>query len=418
VVLRPGGATSASASVQVRRDAVAFVAPGTYRVRGSLPDAGLVVDSVTSGAVRLIFDGVAVGNDAGPALWVRSAEEVFVELAAGTESRLRDGIRYEVGHAKAERPNAALFSSADLAIGGTGTLVVEGRSEDGIVSRGRLRVESGTLFVTALDDGLRGREGLAIDGGELSVDAGDDALFATRAVVIRGGALRLRSADDAVRSDGEISITGGELTIADCYEGLDAARITIEGGRIAIQARDDAINAAGATRRDRAKARAAGGAGLRRSADRAARGVTIRSGSLFLDSLGDGIDSNFGAEIAGGTILVYGPTTDFDSALDVDRRFTLSGGWLAAGGSAPFADAPTPAGPQPVVEFTFPEPVAAGRTIRLVAPDGGEVASYRSPRPVESLVFSASGLPTEGPLRAEVDGTAIATASPRAAPAD
>lgn len=53
--------------------------------------------------------------------------------------------------------NAALYSSADLTVAGTGSLIVRGNGNDGIASTDGLVLASGTVTVTAADDGIRGR---------------------------------------------------------------------------------------------------------------------------------------------------------------------------------------------------------------------------------------------------------------------
>lgn len=62
--------------------------------------------------------------------------------------------------------------------------------------------------------------------------------------------------------------------------------------------------------------------------------IKIAGGTLTVSADGDGLDSNGGLLVTGGTTIVYGPTSDGDSALDYDGSAIVTGGTLAAIGSA------------------------------------------------------------------------------------
>lgn len=54
----------------------------------------------------------------------------------------------------------------------------------------------------------------------------------------------------------------------------------------------------------------------------------------------DGFDSNGNAVMAGGTLIVHGPTTDREGPLDVNGSFLVSGGTIIAVGSSGMAETP------------------------------------------------------------------------------
>ena len=56
--------------------------------------------------------------------------------------------------------------------------------------------------------------------------------------------MTLSSNDDGIHADNTLVISDGTIDIAKCYEGLEAAAISIDGGAISITASDDGINAA------------------------------------------------------------------------------------------------------------------------------------------------------------------------------
>ena len=92
--------------------------------------------------------------------------------------------------------------------------------------------------------GLKSDGGLLITDGVLELDCADDALHCAGTLQADGGIITASTGDDALHSDTQLIINGGEIT-AFCYEGLEAPRITVNGGDITITAADDGINAAG-----------------------------------------------------------------------------------------------------------------------------------------------------------------------------
>ncbi len=61
----------------------------------------------------------------------------------------------------------------------------------------------------------------------------------------------------------------------------------------------------------------------------------VRGGTLWVDASGDGLDSNGGLYVTGGTVTVCGPTSGGDGALDYSGDGIISG---RHGGGARFAE--------------------------------------------------------------------------------
>ena len=159
-------------------------------------------------------------SSTGSALVVTDAEEVQVVLADGSENALTDAETY--ADTSEDAPNAALYSTADLTIAGTGALTVTGRSNDGIASQDGLVVTGGTVTVDAVDDGIRGKDYLVVDDGDLTVTAGGDGL-------------KSDNAEDATR--GYVSVAAGTVDVTAGADGVDAATdVILTGGDVACGA--------------------------------------------------------------------------------------------------------------------------------------------------------------------------------------
>ncbi|WP_062381469.1 carbohydrate-binding domain-containing protein [Demequina pelophila] len=269
------GATSAGDGFTVDGDTVTIVEGGVYRLSGELT-AGQVVVATDDKDVTLILDDVSITAAATAAIEVQDADEVVVWLADGSDNYLADS-----GSAAAtdeeDAPNAVLYSTEDMYIGGDGSLTVEAGVEDGITSKDGLVIAGGTIEVTAADDGIRGKDHLIIEDGDITVDAGGDGLRsdneadeddATHAVgvlwvtggqidvtaladaidtynqvTIEGGSLTLDAEDDGIHTEGVLHISGGTVDVTNSYEGFEGGVIRLSGGEGTVVASDDGFNA-------------------------------------------------------------------------------------------------------------------------------------------------------------------------------
>jgi hypothetical protein len=85
-----------------------------------------------------------------------------------------------------------------------------------------------------------------------------------------------------------------------------------------------------------------GGFGPRAARRRTVDGyVEMSGGTLLIDAGGDGFDSNGDATVTGGTIVVNGPTSNGNGALDVNGELLVSDAVLLAAGSAGMAETPS-----------------------------------------------------------------------------
>ncbi len=67
-------------------------------------------------------------------------------------------------------------------------------------------------------------------------------------MTINGGTFVLASGDDGMHADETLEVNGGDIRIANSYEGLESAVITINDGDIHVVASDDGVNVAGGGR--------------------------------------------------------------------------------------------------------------------------------------------------------------------------
>jgi hypothetical protein len=382
---------------------VTITAAGTYVLTGDLTGQ-VVVDSPGDGVVRLVLDDATITSETSAAIDVVDAKSVVVVLADGSSNALADAATY--ADTSEDAPTGALYSTADLTIGGTGSLTVTGNSNNGIVGKDGLVITGGTIDVTSVDDGILGKDYLVLTDGTVTVDAVGDTFKSDNTedpgsgfVLIEGGELTVTSQDDGIKGV-QVLIAGGTVDVAGSTEALEGSLIVIDGGDIELHSADDGVNAASSddsTATD-------GQPGGEMAADDSLH-LYVNGGTLEVWASGDGLDSNGDATITGGDVTVHGPTTDGNGALDVNGTFEVSGGTLLATGSAGMVVAPSTDSAQGWLATALGATAAAGSEVVISDADGAEVATFALAKDAASVVYSAADVEQGATYTVTVDGT-------------
>src|SRR5690349_2097349 len=361
-------------AVTVADGTVTITAAGTYVLTGELTGQ-VVVDSAGDGVVRLVLDDATITSETGAAVDVVDAQSVVVVLADGSTNALADAAAYD--DTSEDAPTGTLYSTADLTIGGTGSLEVTGNSNNGIVGKDGLVITGGTIDVTSVDDGILGKDYLVLTDGTVTVDATGDTFKSDNTedadagfVHIAGGELTVTSQDDGIKGV-QVLVSGGTVDVAGSNEALEGSLIVIDGGDVELHSADDGVNAASSDDSASTDGQMGGGMAADDSVD-----LYVNGGTLEVWASGDGLDSNGDATITGGDITVYGPTADGNGALDVNGTFDVSGGTLVATGSAGMMVAPSTDSDQAWIAAALDTTASAGTEVVVSDEDGTEVASY------------------------------------------
>ncbi len=407
VTLSGLSATSESNAVTSEDGTVTLTAGGTYRLSGTL-SGQLVVDSGGDGVVRLVLDGATITSHSSAAINVVDAASVVVVLSTGSTNSLTDASTYD--DTSEDAPTGALYSTADLTIGGSGSLSVTGNANNGIVGKDGLVITGGRIEVTSLDDGIIGKDYLAVFDGEVTVDAVDDGMKSDNTtdpgagfLLVSGGSLTVSSQDDALKGV-QVLVSGGTVDVTGSNEAMEGSLIIVDGGQIELHSADDGINVASSE--DSAATDGIGGPrGGGAEVDPSLR-LVINGGSLEVWSSGDGLDSNGTATITGGDITVHGPTTEGNGALDVNGTFEVTGGTLLAVGSAGMMVTPSADSGQGWVATALDTPGASGDEVVITDQEGEVVATYTLPKGFASVVFSSADIEPSGRYTIAVNGIA------------
>lgn len=400
IALNGSTATVSGAGATVSGNTVTITAGGTYVLSGSFTGQ-VVVNSASDDEVKIVLNGASITSTTTSALAFVDAGEAVVVLADGTTNTLTDATTY--ADTAEDAATGALYSKADLTIGGNGTLKATGNAADGIVGKDGVAITGGTITVDAKDDGIRGKDYVAVSGGTLTVTAGGDAIKSTNTtdagagfVDISGGTLNLTAgtkSGDGIDAVNSIIIAGGHTTVLASYEGLEALNIVIGGGETEVTSADDGLNVSqtktstSTTTASSSSSSSQGpGAG---GGDTVINGTaSISGGTLTLHADGDGLDSNGSASITGGTVIVD-QSGGGNGALDVNGTFTISGGTLVAVGDASMPVAPNTSSAQGWVMAS-----ASGNAGDQITIKSGDtvVAQFTATRAFGNVVYSSSAI--------------------------
>ncbi|MBQ8338122.1 MAG: carbohydrate-binding domain-containing protein, partial [Oscillospiraceae bacterium] len=159
---------------QIKDNVLYITREGTYTLSGSCSEM-ITIEAGDNDKVQLVLDGVTINNPSGPAIYVKSADKVFITVKDGSRNTISDGADYTLTDGDTS-VDAAIFSRADLTINGGGTLNIVGGCKHAVVSKDDLVISDTTLNVTAKNVGLGGKDCIKINGGNITVTAGSDAL--------------------------------------------------------------------------------------------------------------------------------------------------------------------------------------------------------------------------------------------------
>ena len=246
---------------------VSITAAGTYVFSGDCDNGSITVKKGVTG-VTIVLNGLTLTNDDSAAITLNKTAEASLIAAAGTTNTVAD-----TEGSSDENAAVKVKSGATLAIGGTGTLTVDGNAKNGIkgAADAVITVAEGKLNINAADDGLSCDDELNITGGTLSITAGGDAVKASPDtgdtenpdttslgnVTISGGTLTLSAAEDGIQADGDLTISGGTFHVktngghttaltddsASCKGFKAGGALTVTGGTLTVDSADDALHA-------------------------------------------------------------------------------------------------------------------------------------------------------------------------------
>lgn len=333
-------------------------------------------------------------------------------------------------------------------MGGNTTTTTQTQDEDsmkGLKAGTIIKVTGGTYIIDSQDDAVHTNGNMYIDNGKYTINTGDDAFHADTQLVINGGTIDVQNSYEGIESL-EIIINGGDINVTASDDGINASggssdstdtqqqgmsdnnrpgnmdnndsNMNLGQPGVMMDGNQSDNGTMGGNGNNMGQPQGApdgnqsdngmmggnsdsmgqpqgmpdnnqsGNMGVFGNSDSIAT-MTINGGNLFVNASGDGLDANGSIYINGGTVIICGPTSDGDTAIDFDSACEIKGGTVMAFGSSGMLETPTSAENGACIVTSFSS-VSAGTQYTLTDSTGKTILSYTPSKAYASaIVYSA-----------------------------
>ena len=399
---------SSSKGISVSGSTVTITSEGTYIFSGELTDGQIIVEADDAAKVQIVLDGASITSKTSAAIYVKSADKVFVTTAKGTENSLANGGSFTAdGDTNID---GAVFAKDDITFNGSGSLTVTSPAGHGIVGKDDVKLAGGTITIDAAEHGVQANDSVRVaeasitinadnkDGVHVSDDAdAEEGTTSDSFFYMADGSLVINAGDDGIHADAEANIEGGTIDVSKSYEGIEALTVNVSDGDIKVAATDDGINAAGGSTQGTSTFGSddwGGGKGGMMGGDGGSDGqINISGGNIYIQASGDGVDSNGSVTVSGGYTVVCGPSQGDTSVLDYNSTASITGGtFIGTGGAGMAANFST--AEQGLIAVTVGSQTA-GSTVTLKDADGKTIAEV-TPELDYAVVYVSTDSMTQG----------------------
>lgn len=387
-------ATVSGDGVTVNGSTVEITKAGTYIVEGTASKVQLKVAAGKQDEVQIVFKNATLKNTEAPLL-VDTAKKVILTVADGTKNEVADESTSTV--------KGAIYSDSDLTINGKGSLTVTGAASNAIKSKDGIRIVDATVTTTAKKHGVAANDFVNVSGATLNLSADEDGIHSDNEddvllgnIYLTNTNITVNAGDDGINASNTMLIDeGATIDVQKSEEGLEARLIHQVGGTVTVKSSDDGLNAKDWTlessegqgpgqQTKTVKAEAANAKNLDQAGEVK---IVIDGGTLTVDAEGDGLDANGSIEINGGTVVVNGPTSGANAALDYDDNGKLNGGTVLFVDNGEmtmgFGSDSSQAFLMASVQGT------AGTTVEVVDSSGKTVASLKASKAFSTVLISS-----------------------------
>lgn len=312
IELTGDGAECNSDSVKISNNKVIINQAGTYVLSGTLNDGMIVVNAGDTDKVQLVLNDVSIHNTTSAAIYVLSADKVFITTASDSENTLSNGGEYIA--IDDNNIDAVVFAKSDLTLNGTGTLTVSAVAGHGIVSKDDLVFTSGTYNITAASHGIAGKDSVRIANGTYTIVSDKDGIHAENADDTSLGFVYLKSGTFDITAQGDGISAGAYLQVDDGVYGI------LSGGgsaNAAVKTSTESFGPGEMTQATITSDDTVSAKGLKAASD-----LIVNGGTFTIDSEDDSVHTNGNLTVNGGKFSI----SSGDDGVHADSAVTINGG--------------------------------------------------------------------------------------------
>ncbi len=296
-----------------------------------------------------------------------------------------------------------------------GDITVKAETGKGIKAGEELLIEDGDIKITSLEgEGIESKGTLTINGGNLDVSAKDDGINTGNEDTGesfggtggskgdfggRGGMSEMNGSTPPSREN----MNGG--TAPESPENVGTGQrpekpADMNGGNPPSMDNSNGGNTDGNSR--------PGGVpqGAANEETAAAHAITINGGRIYVNAEGDGIDSNGNLTINGGEITVDGPASSGNGPIDSNGTVSINGGTVILASSAGMLQLPRSGDGQNILSIVFSERQSSGGEVSVRETQSGEVlASLKPAKEFQAFVYSSDKIKVGTEYTVSVNGS-------------
>ena len=306
---------------------------GVYVISGTATDVTIIVEAEDTDKVQIVLDGATITNSDAPAIYVKSADKVFI-TTQGSNSLATTGTFVADGETNLD---AVIFSRGDIVLNGTGTLSISS-SANGVSCKDDLKITGGTISIDCVEDALEANDSIRIADGTITITTPKDAIHAENDeddtvgyVYICGGTLNIQAGDDGIHATTYVQVDGGTINLS-AAEAIEGTIVQLNGGDVEVYATDDGINASYKSDSLGTPVLEINGGSLAISMAQGDTDALDSNGYLYINggtvdiSAQFAFDYDLGAQMTGGTVYVNG-----EQVYEITESMMMGGGGMMGG---------------------------------------------------------------------------------------
>lgn len=214
---------------------------GSYSVSGEAKEVQIIVNvdktAYPDSVVELNLEGANISNSTTAPIYVESiGDEVQIIAKAGTVNTVSDGTSHTQTYIDSDgntnTVEGAIFARDDIKFKGSGSLTINGNTDDAVVCKNDIKIYNGNITVNAVDDGIRGKDSVTI-GNDTAADYSNLKLTVKTQ---QGDGIKSTATDtDTTKQYGIVTINGGTVDITSYADGIQAEQdFVMNGGKLTV----------------------------------------------------------------------------------------------------------------------------------------------------------------------------------------